>query len=172
MYEAMPPKQYVDRSLTLYFPSAEYRNEWAEKALSARMPLSTWIFSMVEEKLAEANRPRLELRQEVEANREELAALRRAVRDKDAVLEKYETELYNLKHGGFQSYPDIPGKGRWDKGLIRLLQNGRTWRNQALLDAMGIDPKNYEAMKILSHQLQALQDMGLVVEEQSGWRWL
>jgi len=127
---------------------------------------------MVEEKLAEANRPRLDLHREIEASREELAALRRSVRDKDAVLEKYETELYNLKHRGFQSYPNIPGKNRWDKGLIRLLQNGRTWRNQALLDAMGIDPENYEAMKILSHQLQALQDMGLVVEEQSGWRWL
>jgi hypothetical protein len=167
----MPPKQYADRFVTLYFPSIEYRNEWAEKALAAKMPLSAWVFSMVEEKLAEANRLRPDLHREIEANQEELAALRRAVRDKDAVLEKYETELYNLRHKSFQSYP-APGEGRWDNELIRLLQTGRVWPGQALLDAMGMDPKNSEAMTILSRQLQALQDMGLVVEDPAGWRWL
>lgn len=136
------------------------------------MPLAKWIFSMVEEKLAEASRPRPDLHREVEANREELATLRRAVRDKDAVLAKYETELYNIRHWRFQSYPTAAGNGRWDRELVRILRTGRTWRDQALLDAMGIDPKNSEAMSILSHQLQALQDMGLIVEDPAGWRWL
>lgn len=168
----MPPKQYAERSLTLYFPSTEYRNEWAEKALQAKMPLSSWIFSMVEASLADANRQRPDLLKEIEANREELSVLRRAVRDKDAMLEKYETELYNLRHRAFQSYPTACGTGQWDTELIRLLKTGRTWRNQALLDAMGIDSKNVEAMTILSKQLRALQDMGLVVEDPAGWRWL
>lgn len=168
----MPPKQYAERAFTLYFPSAEYRTEWAEKAFAAKMPLSSWIFSMVESKLSESNMPRPDIHRELEVNREELAALRRAVRDKDAVLEKYETELYNLRHRSFHSYPKAPGEGKWDGELIRLLQTGRVWRDHALLGAMGIDPKNYDAMTILTRQLQALQDMGLVVEDPAGWRWL
>jgi hypothetical protein len=168
----MPPKRYADRALTLYFPSVEYKNEWSEEALKAKMPLSTWIFSMVDAKLSEAAKPRPDLHREIDANREELANLRRAIREKDAALEKYETELYTLRHRGYLSYGMGPGKGIWDAELIHLLQSGKVWRSSDLLQALGIDPKNSEAMAILANQLRALQDMGLVAEDPQGWRWL
>jgi hypothetical protein len=37
--------------------------------------------------------------------------------------------------------------------------------------ALGIDPKNIDAIRALAGQLRDLQDLKLITEGNNGWRW-
>jgi hypothetical protein len=165
----MPPKQYKDRFLTLYFPSSEDMKRWQEKADAATLPLSHWIIATVENHLAEDSAPRLDLLRETDQSREELAKLRRELKDKAAAIEKMETELYQLRH---QSFLQPSGQDHYSEDLITLLKSGRALRGAELLTEMGVDPMNTQALTIITRQLQNLQDLKLVEEQKRGWKWI
>jgi len=167
----MPGPKYTNRSWTLYFPSEEDLKRWQEKARAAQIPFSHWIFETVEAHLTEDSAPRIDLIRETDQSREELAKLRRDLKDKSAAIEKMETELFQLRHHSFLK-PTSKDLDHYSEELITLLKTGRNWHNNDLLKALGIDPKNSDAMTIVTRQLQSLQDLKLVKEGTKGWRWI
>ena len=85
-------------------------------------------------------------------------------------LEKTETEMFKLQYGSFLK-KDIQGISGFSKPLIELVQNGKTWTEADLLKELHIDPKDDDAIKITTRQLEELERFDLVKKEPDGWKW-
>ena len=85
-------------------------------------------------------------------------------------LEKEETEIFKLRHGAFLQQ-DFQGSISYSKPLIEVIQQGKTWTEENLLKELHIDPKDGEAMRITTRQLEELAKFGLVRKEPEGWKW-
>ena len=87
------------------------------------------------------------------------------------MAEDLKTENFKLRNKLF-AMEKPEGIGQFDKELLDLLRQKRTWPNRALLDELGVDSSNIEAIQIITRQLQTLQDLSLVKESAQGWRWI
>ena len=85
-------------------------------------------------------------------------------------IEKKETEIFKLRHGAFLQQ-DFQGPISYSKPLIELIQQGKTWTEEALLKELHIDPNDSDAMRIIARQLEELAKFGLVRKEPKGWKW-
>jgi hypothetical protein len=168
----MPPEKYEGRTLTVYLDSKQELNDLIEAAGKAGLPLSHFARELIRKGL-EANeaKPDTNLIHEASQSREEVSQLRRELKEKQALIQKMETELFALKQSGFYA-PLLDGDLPPDSALIDLLQDGHVRRSDEIMKALGIDTKNIDAIKALAGQLHALQDLRLVVEGPKGWKWV
>jgi hypothetical protein len=158
-----------DRSFMVYFPSANHLKIWSEDAKKNGISLSRYILEMAEKGRTEKKPSNTRQR----ANDAEVKKLEAELRTKTKLIDKYETELWKLRHSGYalDSLPSSGGSRRMNNDLINLLKQGSTWSGPDLLAKLGIDPTDTDAMKILLGQLQALAGFGLAKETADGWRW-
>lgn len=167
----MPPLKYADRTLTIYFPSKQEFEEVADAATKAKIPFSHFAREMILRGMERQTAPQPDLLRETSQDREELSRLRRALKDSAAARQKLETEIFTLRSSLFlQPIPE--GQGKLSSELVELLQDGYVWRANDIMQELGIDPKNIDALKVLAGQLHALQDLKLVEEGPKGWRWI
>lgn len=168
----MVATEFKNRHCDVYLPSEKDLQRWEELAKKAGISLSKFIYETVELHMdIEQSRPRSEMAKELSQLREEIRKLREELKLKSLVLEKYETELFKLRHKNFIQ-PDFLGKRQYSEELVELLKRGGTWNGQDILVALNIDPKNSDIIRIVSKQLAALQDFGLIKEESLGWKWI
>lgn len=157
------------RQFILYFPTSRDRERWRRLARKARMPLSRWIYEIVEEHLAEGN-------DEGAAQKSDLFVenrrLQRELEKSNARIKELETEIFKLKNQYFSQRSGSRGIGSFDPALLDLLKSGETWSSRALLDALGVDRSDVDAIEIVTNQLYTLLDLGLVQETTRGWRWV
>ena len=85
-------------------------------------------------------------------------------------LEKTETEMFKLQYGSFLK-KDIQGTSSFSKPLIELVQQGKIWTEADLLKELRIDPKDGDAIKITTRQLEELERFDLVKRGANGWMW-
>jgi hypothetical protein len=86
-------------------------------------------------------------------------------------MSHYEAEIFKLRNRVFQEV-DQDGIGEYDARLVDLLRQGKTVDSYRLLEAMGIDPGDSEAVKLVGNQLEELRRFGLVKETSNGFRWV
>lgn len=103
--------------------------------------------------------------------REENRRLRAEQTELRKLYDRAEADIFKLRHGSY-SDENFQGDRQPAEKLIAILQSHKTLSKQDLLQEMGIDISDIEAMKILLGQLQALQTFGLVDESARGWRWV
>lgn len=156
------------RQFILYFPTSRDRERWRRLARKARMPLSRWIYETVEEHLAEDDIDRTAQKSNLLV---ENRKLQRELEKSDARIKELETEIFKLKNQYF-SQLGRPVVGSFDPSLLDLLRSGETWSSRALLDALGVDQSDVDAIEIITNQLYLLLDLGLVKETTRGWRWV
>lgn len=168
----MPRSRYAGRIATLYFHSNEELSEWSEAAKAYGCSLSNYILEMVgKARDLNSSAPMPDIAKDVEEMRRELRTLRKDGREKELLLEHYETELFKLRSQVF-SEPDGDGQGEYDPRLITLLRQGKTLDSYRLLQDLGIDHNDSEAVRLISNQLEELRRFGLLKETANGWRWL
>ena len=115
---------------------------------------------------------RYEMVKELAQLREENRKQREELKLKTLVLEKYETELFKLKHEAFSEPKEFDGLRRYSEELVAILKRGRIANGHDILRELSIDPKDSESVKLVSNQLENLQSFGLVKETSSGWKWI
>jgi hypothetical protein len=156
-----------ERHLDLYFPSKNIKTFWFELAQKYNMSASRLILEMAGKGLElTENGPANHYNNEVKKLREELKA-------KNALLAKQTTELWKLKYADHlvKIKPGDAGIRHLNDDLVNTLYSGGNWRGPELLDVLGIDPNDSQAMKVLLAQLEVLADFGAIVETANGWRW-
>ena len=164
--------KYKNRNCVLYFPSEQDLKRWQGLSNKAGIPLSRWIYETVELHLeTEGTQPTGELANEISQLREKNNRLLEELKLKSLMLEKYETELFKLRHEAFNEL-EYQGGRSYSKDLISVLKQGGVWSGTEILRSLQIDPCNSDAANIVSRQLQNLQDYGLVREEMRGWCWI
>ncbi len=163
--------EYQGRRQEVYFLSPEERSIWLEEARATGMTLSGYVLEMARlGREKEAARPKGVSPGEVSELKEKNRKLEDELRRTSLVLERYETELYKLRHETF-SRPVL--EGRFQAGELKaVLQKGKTLSSQELLEALRIDPRDSDAVRIVSRQLDLLQGLGLIEEVARGWRWI
>jgi hypothetical protein len=156
----------------IYPPSKELIEEWRATSKERGTSLNNYIIEMVEmSRRSENSNQRPDLSKEVSDLKEENAKLRNEMRLKELVLQKYENELYVLRHDAF-SDTDQPGQREYDGRLVIALRRGRTMGEREIYSELGIDTRDAEAVKLVSNQLKGLMRYGLIEETSSGWRWI
>lgn len=169
----MVKPELTERYCNIYFPSKDDKKRWEKVAKKYGVPMSRFVYETVEASLAgETSTPRYEMVKELAQLREENRMQREELKLKTLVLEKYETELFKLKHEAFSELKDFQGMRRYSKDLVALLRPGRIVGGNEILRGLSVDPKDSESVKLVSNQLENLKDFGLVKETSSGWKWI
>lgn len=165
----MPDKS---RYVYLYLPSAEEKAHWDGLAKKAGVPLTKFVIEIVQNALADDAefKPRGELTKEISALRKEAKELRDELKLKNIVLEKYETELKRYRSAAFLE-DRFEGVRTHSKELVGLLKRGGTMDNYKILEALGIDPKDSELVRAISHQLEDMEAYGMITSTPRGWKW-
>jgi hypothetical protein len=169
----MVKPELAERYCNIYFPSKEDKNRWEKIADKKGVPLSRFVYETVEDSLAkETDAPRYEIVKELAQLREENRKQRDELKLKTLVLEKYETELFKLRHEAFSQPKEFDGIRRYSEELMAILRLGRIVNGNEILKELSIDPKDSESVKLVSNQLENLQGFGLVKETSAGWKWI
>ena len=156
----------------IYPPSKELIEEWRAASRKNGTSLNNYIIEMVEKsRRSENSNQRPDLSKELSDMKEDNSKLRNELRIKDLILQKYESELYALRHKAF-SDQDQQGQREYDEKLVVALRRGRTMGEREIYSELGIDPRDAEAVKLVSNQLKGLMRYGLVEETSLGWRWI
>ena len=87
------------------------------------------------------------------------------------MVEKLERELRRYRAEPFLE-PDFKGVRRLDRELVETLRDSGVLSNEEVLSKLGIDPREHEAVKAVSKQLEILESYGLVQPTPRGWRWI
>lgn len=161
------------RYVWLYLPSNECKARWHALAEKAGTPLSKFCISIIEEHLSEDEdfKPRRAIVQESEDLKKENKTLRDDLRMKNIVLERYESELRRLRSEAFLG-DDFRGVRTYSADLVNLLKSRGSITSQNILESLGIDPAESEAVKAVSMQLEELQSFGLIEHEGRSWKWI
>jgi septal ring factor EnvC (AmiA/AmiB activator) len=156
----------------IYPPSKDLIEEWRMASRKNGTSLNNYIIEMVEKSRRSDNtNQRPELSKELSDLKEENAKLRNELRIKELILQKYESELYKLRHEAF-SDQDQQGQREYDEKLVVALRRGRIMGEREIYSELGIDPRDVEAAKLVSNQLKGLMRYGLIEETSRGWRWI
>jgi hypothetical protein len=168
----MVATKFKNRHCDIYLPSEKDLLRWEELAKKAGISLSKFVYETVELHLdSEQAKPRSDMTKELSQSREEIRKLREEVKLKSLMLQKKETEIFRLRNESFVT-PNFQGPRQFDKDIVDILRQGGSWRGQDILAAANIDPRDSEAIRIVSNQLNMLRDFGLVEEGLKGWRWV
>ena len=167
----MPLEKYRDRRWEIYFPSEKFLKKWKDRAKASGMPLSKWIFEIVEAHMEEDTITSQELARDQETLRDQNRNLRRELENVRADLERQKTEVFKLKNEVLLQ-PVPQGVVQLNERIVNILKSGGSWSSQALLKELDVNANDIEAIQIVTHQLQMLQDFDLVSEGARGWKWI
>ncbi len=56
--------------------------------------------------------------------------------------------------------------------MVSMLQEGKTLSSYKILQELGVDLNDSDAVRLISNQLEELRRFGLVKETAAGWRWI
>ena len=165
-------KLYRDRTATTYLPSKELLDKWKSDAQSHRCSVSDYIFEMVEKARRDSDKPDSSpmLAKEVMEVKGRCLRLEEENNLLKLSLDNAQTEIYKLRFGAFNVL-DRNAAGEYDRNLVDLLRRGGTHTAREILATLGIDPRDSQAVKIVSVQLEELRRFGLVKETVNGWMW-
>jgi hypothetical protein len=164
----MPPKGY--RCKTVYLESDAQLRRWEEAAFASQMNFNRWIRAIVEDYLSRSEDEDHDRGDEIiRSKQDETIRLRKELDRLRLELQSKETELFRLKAKPLAQdvgYMELDGR------LLEILQDRCSWSNKDLLEALGVDSRDVDAISAIASLLHKLQDLGLVKEGPRGWRWI
>jgi hypothetical protein len=161
------------RYVWLYLPSKVDKERWQSEADKAKIPLSKFCIELIESTLAEKDefKPRRAMAKELDALKKEIKTLHDDLRQKAIVIDRYEAELKRYRSQAFLE-EDYRGVRRYPKELVEVLKARGSVDSYRLLEDLGIEPKESDLVKAVSHQLEELEEYGIIKLEGRGWRWI
>jgi hypothetical protein len=167
----MPRKEFQGRYASVYFNTPEEMAKWEAKAEEYNVTLSKLIseaLNLLEKEVG----PRPDLIKKISDQEEEIVRLRSELRLRTTLLERYEADLFKLSHTHFAEVEMDEGGRQHSQKLIEFLKKEKVHDGYSIFSALGVDPQDTEACKLVQNQLRSLEKYGLVAETPNGWRWL
>ena len=163
------------RTLYIYVPSEKQKEKWEKLAERSGTSLSKFVIESVENSLGERDdvdfKPRQNLIKDLHETKEELKKLRTEKDRLESLLDRQETDLRKYRAMLFLN-GEVTGIRQYDKTLVETLRNNKNLTHEEILDTLGIQPNEHEAIRATSDQLNALAGYGLVESTPRGWRWV
>ena len=167
----MPRKEFQGRYASVYFKTPEEMAKWEAKSKDYDVTLSKLIGEALNLLEKEAG-PRPDLIKKITDQDEEIARLRSELRLRTTLLERYEADLFKLSHAHFAELDMDEGGRQHSHKLIAFLKDGKVHDGYSIFSALGVDPQDTDACKLVLNQLMSLEKYGLVAETPNGWMWL
>lgn len=167
----MVVQSLMGRRVEAILPSENDKKRWMDLANKAGIPLSKYIYEMVEKAQEDKQEASPEIARELQALREENKVLREDNRLKSIIVKKLENENYKLRFKDFTN-TNYEGKVGNHTELTSLLKQGRPMSSEDILIALGVDHHDIAAIKALYSQLENLREYGIVEETARGWKWI
>ena len=165
----MPSEEFRERMITLYAASQEEKMRLAQLAEDARVPLSKFILSKVEEALAD--KPKRRPVHEVEDLKEKVARLESENRLKNAEISQLTSLLERQKN--LTHLEDAEEYHRTvNARLINAIKDSGPIFETRLLEVLGVDSRDVRMIKAISAQLELLERQGCIRKGNRGWRWI
>jgi predicted RNase H-like nuclease (RuvC/YqgF family) len=162
-----------DRRVDVYVDTIDRKERWSRIADEEGESLSKFVQQCVEYAIEKGGPDFTELGEEskqIQELEEEVADLRRDVKQKEMVIDKLESELTELRTQPFLE-EDFEGRRKYDEELIDELQRADRITGEELLRRLEVDPSETELVKGINTQLKQLEDYGLVRSTPQGWAW-
>ncbi len=103
--------------------------------------------------------------------RAENKALRDDLRQKEIVLQRYEAELRRYRAEPFQA-DQFKGIRSYSRELVDILKARGHVGSYQILELLGINPGEAEAIKSVGKQLEELEKFNLIKADGKGWQWI
>lgn len=162
----MALKKYNERLIELYVGSSEQKKKIQDDAKANGSTTSKYILSIINE-AGQEKKPAAINPTEVQDLKEENSHLAEELRDSERRVASLEAELRRMRN---KEHIEPHGRAAYDPALLQALVDGPIHDHQ-LLDALGIDLQDYEAIRAVSAQLQSLEVTGLIKKVSRGWVW-
>lgn len=162
-----------ERYTYVYHPSRPHKERWKKAAAKAHTSLSKFIIAAVDGLLDENEefQPRREIVRELEVLRNENKGLRDEIRQKGIVLDRYEADLRRYRSEAF-TQREFLGTRRFSREIVDLIKVRGQVNGYQLLEELGVDPREDELVRAVSHQLEELEEYGIIEAEGRSWRWI
>lgn len=167
----MVVQSLMGRRVEAILPSEKDKKRWMDLANKAGIPLSKYIYEMVEKAQEDKQETSPEIARELQSLREVNKVLREDNRLKTMIVEKLENENYKLRFKDFTN-TNFEGTRSYHEELTSLLKQGRPMSSENILIALGVDHQDIAVTKALYSQLETLHEYGLVEETARGWKWI
>jgi hypothetical protein len=169
----MVKKGELKRRAIYVYPPAEMAARWKGLAEAAGTSISKFVMEHVENSLGREEEGYSSRSVVIEENRH----LRESLKEKEKrghhleiLVEKLEEDLRTYRARMFTD-PSFSGIRSYDKRLVEILKQPGAHTSEELLSRLGIKPREQEAVKAVSVQLENLQGYGLVRSSRRGWVW-
>ncbi len=163
-----------ERAVYVYLPSVEMKEQWTKYAEEMGTSMSKFVMECVREYIEQredsAFVKRGELVRETGKLRERVRTLSEDLEARNAFIARLEEEIRRYRAQIF-SDKEFQGIRTYDKRLIEALKAGTVVSDDHLLAELGAGPRDPDAVKAISGQLEGLQAYGLVERTPKGWRW-
>ena len=157
----------------VYCRSEEQKAEWETKAKNANVPLSRFLVEAIERALDSEEEPKqhAKIMKQVSELKKENEELKRDLKTKNIVIDRYEEELKRYRNASFLD-SDFRGRRRLSQDLVTLLKQRGVLDNYTIADELRVDLRDSESVKALSSELDVLEGYGLIVRHLKGWKWV
>jgi len=164
-----------ERSIYVYLPSVGMADRWKELADKSGRTISKFVAEHVENSLKQEEegaeyKSRAELIRLLREKDEEVSKLQGENRLMKELAERLDKELrsYRLQPFGQAGFQGIRS---YDRSIVELFKREGVVDSDRLLQKLGIDPRETDAVKAIDAQLAGLEAYGLLEATARGWRW-
>jgi hypothetical protein len=156
----MPSK--INNAFWCYCGSEERLRQIAEEAGKIGCGKSKYLMMTEEEFRMSRARQESSNPQDVQLLKEELAKLKKDLREADRLTAVQDELIQSLRN-------QLPIQS-FNAELIAAIQKGPI-HDRKLMEALGIDLSNGEAIRAVSRQLEVLEANGMITKTARGWTW-
>ncbi len=163
------------RAIYVYLPTHEIVKRWKDLAQKADTSISKFVAEHVENSLMQEEnndyKTRSSLLDEIIKLTETLGEKEKRIRHLDLLVEKLEEDLrlYRAQRFTDESFMGIK---QYDRKLIEIVREPGSHSSEEILSRLGVKPREQEAVKAISVQLENLKRYGLVRSTSKGWIWV
>jgi len=163
------------RSIYVYLPTHEMVQRWKDLADKAGTSVSKFVSEHVENSLLQEensdHKTRSKLIEELRTLTETLGEKEKRIRHLDLLVEKLEEDL-RLYRAQLFTEDSFTGVRQYDRKLIEIVREAGSHSSDEILSRLGVKPREQEAVKAISVQLENLERYGLVKSTSKGWIWI
>ncbi len=165
----MASEQYKGRRLEIILDSIKQKQRIDSKADEKGLPTALFVKSVLLDAVEGKGNASSGPSSDIQRLHKEVLQLRKDLELKELQNEKLERELRQARGTAWRETLH-EGSRSFDADLLAALQHGPI-QDYNLLEAMGIDAQDVEAIRAVTNQLASLEAMGLIKKSQRGWTW-
>lgn len=169
------------RAVTLYLPTEEMKDNWYRIAKENKnVSVSNFIIEIVEDYLQKNKE--FNTKEEISFQMQKLISqnkrlqlenvnLQKKVDMLNLLTERYENQLMKYRNKTFIENGKFEGIREYQQSLIELFKKRKSITEDELIYLLHINPSDGDTLKVISKQIENLEEYGLIQSIRGGWKW-